>query len=85
MSVGKIDILNRDEIIEDLFNIVQSASINKAYCSFAIEGIWGVGKTFVLQKLEEKLEEQLKEETADNRYFYFTIIVGNTTIMRNRQ
>ena len=71
MGVGKIDILNRDEIIEDLFNIVQSASINKAYCSFAIEGIWGVGKTFVLQKLEEKLEEQLKEETADNRYFVF--------------
>lgn len=71
MSVGKIDILNRDEIIEELFNIVQSASINKAYCSFAIEGTWGVGKTFVLQKLEEKLEEQLNEETADNRYFVF--------------
>lgn len=67
----KIDILNRDEVIEDLFDIVQSASKNQAYCSFAIEGTWGVGKTFVLEGLEEKLEMEMNEETFDNRYFVF--------------
>ena len=67
----KIDILNRDEVIEDLFDIVQSASKNQAYCSFAIEGTWGVGKTFVLEGLEEKLEMEMNEDTFDNRYFVF--------------
>ena len=67
----KVDILNRDIIIDELFNIIQSASINKAYCSFAIEGTWGVGKTFILRRLEEKLEEEMTEETFDNRYFVF--------------
>lgn len=67
----KIDILNRDGVIGDLFNIVQSASKNQAYCSFAIEGTWGVGKTFVLEGLEEKLEMEMDEGTFDNRYFVF--------------
>jgi len=67
----KIDILNRDTVIEDLFNIVQSASKNQTYCSFAIEGTWGVGKTFVLEGLEEKLEMEMNEGTFDNRYFVF--------------
>ena len=67
----RIDILNRDGIIEDLFRIVQSASKNKAYCPFALEGAWGVGKTFVLEELEEKLEIEVNEDTFDNRYFVF--------------
>ena len=67
----KIDILNRNGTIEDLFNIVQSASKNQAYCSFAIEGTWGIGKTFVLEGLEEKLEAEMNEDTFDNRYFVF--------------
>ena len=32
----RIDILNRECVIEELFNIVQSASKNQAYCPFAI-------------------------------------------------
>ena len=67
----KIDILNRNEVIEDLYNIVQSISKNQAYCSFALEGTWGVGKTFVLDELEKKLELEMNEETLDNRYFVF--------------
>ena len=67
----KIDILNRTAIIEDLFNIIQSASENQAYCSFAIEGAWGVGKTFILEELEKKVEIEINEETSDNRYFLF--------------
>lgn len=43
-----IDILGRENTIQDLYNIIQSASKNNAYCSFAIEGNWGIGKTFIL-------------------------------------
>ena len=67
----KIDILSREGIIEDLFNIVQSASKNQAYCPFAIEGAWGIGKTFILEELEKKLEVEMNEDTFDNRYFVF--------------
>ena len=67
----RIDILNRDAVIEDLFCIVQSASKNQAYCPFAIEGAWGVGKTFILEGLEKKLEIEINEDTFDNRYFVF--------------
>lgn len=67
----RIDILNRDAVMEDLFCIVQSASKNQAYCPFAIEGAWGVGKTFILEGLEKKLEIEMNEDTFDNRYFVF--------------
>lgn len=67
----KIDILSREGIIEDLFNIVQRASKNQAYFPFAIEGAWGVGKTFILEELEKKLEIEMNEDTFDNRYFVF--------------
>lgn len=67
----RIDILSRDGVIKDLYNIVQSASKNQAYCPFAIEGAWGVGKTFVLEELEKRLEIEINEETLDNRYFVF--------------
>ena len=33
-----IDILGRENTIQDLYNIIQRASKNNAYCSFAIEG-----------------------------------------------
>lgn len=67
----KIDILDREGTIADLFHIVQTASKKQAYCSFAIEGTWGVGKTFILERLEEKLEMEMNEDTFDNRYFVF--------------
>lgn len=70
-SNKKIDILNREGVIEDLFHIAQSVSKNKGYCSFAVEGAWGVGKTFILEELEEKLEREMDEKTLDNRYFVF--------------
>lgn len=68
---NKLDALNRENEISELFRIVQSASINRAFCSFAIEGTWGVGKTFILERLEEKLELEQNEEAKDNRYFVF--------------
>lgn len=68
---NKLDALNRENEISELFRIVQSASINRAFCSFAIEGTWGVGKTFILERLEEKLELEQDEEKKDNRYFVF--------------
>lgn len=40
-------------------------------CCFSIEGSWGIGKTFVIENIEEKLEEIQLEKTNDDRYFVF--------------
>ena len=70
-DINKLDILDREKVIDELFRIVQGESINQVFCSFAIDGTWGVGKTFILERLEQKLEMEMNEETSDNRYFVF--------------
>lgn len=67
----KIDILNRDPDVERLQNIIRIISEKKSNTSFAINGGWGSGKTFVLNMLEESLEQVQDEDTASNRYLIF--------------
>ena len=65
----KIDTIGRDEIIQNISNIVESVSQNRGNTTFAIDGVWGCGKTFVLEKLEQKLSKIENEETGENKYF----------------
>ena len=52
----KIDILNRDEFINHVVKIVNKISDNKGNVTFSINGEWGCGKTFVLEKIQERLD-----------------------------
>lgn len=65
----KLDILNREEFVNKLVNLTENISANKTSTSFAINGVWGCGKSFVLDMYEERLNEIQSEETADNKYF----------------
>ena len=67
--MDKLDILQRDEFVEQLERMIENISANKSSTCFAINGKWGCGKTFVLDMLQEKLEVKQNEETADNEYF----------------
>lgn len=67
--MDKLDILNREEFVEKLFNLTQQLSFNKKNTSFAIDGSWGVGKSFVFDMYEEKLSQEQSEETNKDRYF----------------
>ena len=67
----KIDILNRDSDVERIQSIIQIVSERKGNTSFAINGDWGSGKSFVLNMMEEPLELIQNEETATNRYLIF--------------
>jgi len=71
MAEEKIDLLNREGFIENVLKLVRQLSDNKRGCCFAIEGNWGVGKTFVIEKVEEKLKEEVSEATFRDRYFVF--------------
>ena len=50
-----IDILNRENFIQTLYELIESYRKNNQGGGFAIYGNWGVGKTFVLNRLEERL------------------------------
>ena len=65
------DILNRQPFIDDLLSFIRTLSLQRKGIAFAIDGTWGIGKTFVLQKLEDQLEKEQSEKTNDDRYFVF--------------
>ena len=64
MERERIDILNRTEFVDNVFTVIETLSKNRMSRTFAINGEWGSGKSFVLDMLEEKLE-------FDNNYMVF--------------
>jgi len=50
-----LDILNRQGIIEQLMQLLNIISDNRFSTTFALNGTWGVGKTFVLNRLMKQL------------------------------
>lgn len=50
-----LDLLNRQGIIEQLMQLLNIISDNRSSTTFALNGTWGVGKTFVLNRLMKRL------------------------------
>lgn len=69
--IEKEDILNRQPFIDKILSILETLSKDKRGTSFAIDGNWGSGKTFVLEQLEKQLEPIQSEKTTNDRYFLF--------------
>lgn len=67
----RIDILNRDPFVNQLFNIVEKLSAKKKSCTFAVNGKWGSGKSFVMDMFEEKIRIQQSEGTDSDKYLLF--------------
>lgn len=67
----RLDLLTREEFVENVIKIVNQLSDIKRGCCFAIEGGWGIGKTFVIEEIEEQLKAIQSEETNGDRYFVF--------------
>lgn len=64
----KKDFLNRDRNLQDLITIVNTLSKEKKGCTFAVDGKWGCGKSFLLDMLEEKTSILQSEKYTDDRY-----------------
>lgn len=67
----KLDVLNRKDFIDKLIQLVEGFADKKQGCCFGIDGAWGSGKTFVLEKFEGKLKVIQSEETAEDKYYVF--------------
>lgn len=62
-----LDILNRQEVVEQLMQLLNIISDNRSSSTFALNGTWGVGKTFVLNRLMK----QLLEYQDGEKFFVF--------------
>lgn len=71
MEKKRIDLLSRNEFIDNVIKLVEQLSENGQGCCFAIEGGWGIGKTFVIEQLEKQLNMLQNENTASDKYFVF--------------
>ena len=54
----KIDFLNRNIFIENIAEIIKTTSFEEDNRAFAIDGKWGVGKTFIVDKIEDKFKTE---------------------------
>lgn len=52
-----LDILDRQGFVDRMFILLETISSQNGSCTFALDGAWGSGKTFVLNMLEPKLRE----------------------------
>ena len=50
-----VDILYRDVIVDRIMTLINTIADSHGSCTFSLNGKWGVGKSFVLNLLEEKL------------------------------
>ena len=60
------DLLSRQPYLDTLKSIISNQKDNSSGYSFAIDGEWGSGKTWILQELEKQLLEE-----KDNKYLIF--------------
>ena len=65
------DLLNRQEFVDRVIKIIELQSAQKKTSCFAINGKWGVGKSFVLEMLEDKLSRIQSDETKSDKYMIF--------------
>lgn len=67
----KIDILNRQEFVAQLVSIIRQLADNGNGCTFAIDGQWGSGKSYVLDMLEKEINLFQHPDAAGDRYIVF--------------
>lgn len=70
MSRG-IDILNRQDFIDNLIQITRQLADNHKGCTFAIDGQWGSGKTYILDAFEDQIGLFQDPNAAGDRYAIF--------------
>lgn len=67
--MDKLDVLNRDQFVDQLVSLTENISANRKTVSFALDGAWGSGKSFVLDMFEERLGAIQAEEKVHEKFF----------------
>lgn len=67
----KIDLLDRQVFIDQMLLVAETLSKNKKNACYALNGSWGVGKSFVLDMFAEQASQVGQEGTVLPRYLVF--------------
>lgn len=70
--LAEIDILNRQEFIDKIISTVEYHSKSNLKASFSIQGEWGCGKSWILDRVFENLYNIQDEQIAGGRYCVFS-------------
>lgn len=70
-DINKLDLLNRKEFVDKMLLITRTISDNNGSVSYAVNGRWGVGKSFVLDMFEEQIEKEQRNKGAKDKYSLF--------------
>lgn len=66
-----LDVLDRGAFVEQLIEIANLLSDGRKNSCYAINGEWGVGKSFVLDMFEKEAERQQSDTIDNDRYMVF--------------
>lgn len=66
-----VDLLNRQPFVDRLIGIVELLAKNKKSACYAINGSWGVGKSYVLDMFEKQICNYGTEGTTLSKYLIF--------------
>ena len=69
--LAEIDILNRQDFIDKIISTVEYHSKKNLEASFSIQGEWGCGKSWILDRVFENLYDIQDEQIAGGRYCVF--------------
>lgn len=70
-TLQRVDLLDRQEFINQLHDIVGVLAKNKKNMCYSINGQWGVGKSYVLDMFEEQAQQIGQEGTVLDKYIIF--------------
>ena len=65
------DLLDRKAFVDRMIEVTETIAMNQKNVCYALNGAWGVGKSFVLELFEQYVKNEQSEETASNKYFLF--------------
>lgn len=70
-EAGPVDLLDRSSFVEMMVNITEALASQKRNICYALNGGWGVGKTFVLERYEKQLSRIQTDTTTMGKYLVF--------------
>ena len=70
-SIYEKDLLSRKAFVDRMIEVTETIAANRKNVCYALNGAWGVGKSFVLDLFEQYVKNEQSEETASNKYFLF--------------
>lgn len=71
VNKAPVDVLGRQEFVNQLISVAETLAANKKNACYALNGEWGVGKSFVLEAFEKQIAAYQQDGPETNKYLVF--------------